>query len=95
MRKGPDFVMQLEVVMGKLVGQIIGSTIVRDQLSKFNKDQAALTAEDCKTLTRNVQKAVSLFVTKKDNERVQRELNKLLRESFPLLEGAPGERGPD
>jgi hypothetical protein len=83
MRKGPDFVMQLEVVMGKLVGQIVCSTIIRNQLSKFNKDQAALTAEDCKILTQNVQKAVSLFVTKEEGERLQQELNKLLKTFFP------------
>ncbi len=93
MSKGPDFVIQLEVVIGRLLGLIVGRTIITDQLSKFNKDQTALTAEDCKVLTQNVRKAVSLFATKEEGERIQRELNKLLKTSFPLLEGTPDEPG--
>ncbi len=86
MRKGADFVAQLEVVMGKSVGQTVGRRIVGEQLSKFNKDQTDFSAEDCKILTQDVQKAASLFATKEENERLQQELNKLLKGFFPLLE---------
>ncbi len=86
MTKGPDFVIELEVVLGNLVGKTVGRRIIRDQLAKFNKDQTDFTAEDCKVLTQNAQKAASLFATKEENERLQQELNKLLKGFFPLLE---------
>jgi hypothetical protein len=77
MGKGPDFVAQLEVVMGTFMGHIVCQSIIRNQLSKLNKDIADLTADDCKTLTQNILRAVSLFVTKEEAGRLQAELDKL------------------
>ncbi len=82
MGTGADFVAQLEVVMGKFVGQIVCQSIMRNQLSKFNKDKAALTADDCKILIQSVLKAVSLFVTKEEAGRLQSELDKLFKTYF-------------
>jgi hypothetical protein len=82
MGKGPDFVAQLEVVMGKFVGRIVCQSIIRNQLSKLNKDKAALTAKDCKTLTLDILAAVSLFVTKDEAERLQAEMDKLFTAYF-------------
>jgi hypothetical protein len=83
MGKRPDFVAQLEVVMGRFVGQIVCQSIIRNQLSKLNKDKAALTADDCKTLTQNILTAVSLFVTKEEAGRLQTEMDKLFTTYFP------------
>jgi hypothetical protein len=82
MGKGPDFVAQLEVVVGSFVGQIACQSIIRNQLSKLNKDKADLTANDCKTLTQNVLMAVSLFVTKEEAGRLQAEMDKLFTTYF-------------
>jgi hypothetical protein len=82
MGKGPDFIAQLEVIMGRFIGQIVCQSIIRNQLSKLNKDMADLTANDCKTLTQNILRAVSLFVTKEEAGRLQIELDKLLTTYF-------------
>jgi hypothetical protein len=82
MGKGPDFVAQLEAVMGRFVGQIVCQSIIGHQLLKLNKDKAVLTANDCKTLTRNVLTAVSRFVTKEEARRLQAEMDKLLTTYF-------------
>ncbi len=87
MGKGSDFVAQLEVVMGKFVGRIVCQSIVKNQLSKINKDTATLAANDCKALTQNVQRAVSLFVTKEEAGRLQSEIDRLFIAYFPSKEG--------
>jgi hypothetical protein len=86
--KGTAFVEQLEVVMGKFVGRIVCQSIVKNQLSKLNKDKAALAAGDCKTLTQNIQRAVSLFVTREEAGRLQSEMDRLFSTHFPSQEGA-------
>ncbi len=82
MEKGPDFVAQLEAVMGAFMGRIVCQSIIGKQLSKLNKDRADLTADDCKTLTQNILKAVSLFATKEEAGRLQFELDKLFTTYF-------------
>jgi hypothetical protein len=82
MGKGPVFVAQLEALMGRFMGQIVCQSIIRNQLSKINKDKPALTAEDCKTLNQNILKAVSRFVTKEEARRLQSEIDKLFTTCF-------------
>jgi hypothetical protein len=77
MEKGLDFIAQLEAVMGAFIGQIACRSIIGNQLSKFNKDEADLTADDCKTLTRNILSAVSVFATKEEAGRLRAEMDKL------------------
>jgi hypothetical protein len=82
MGKRPDFVAQLEVVVGRFVGQIVCQAIIGNQLSKLNKGKAALTADDCNTLNQNILKAVSRFVTKEEAGRLQTEMDKLFTTYF-------------
>jgi hypothetical protein len=82
MGKGPVFVAQLEALMGGLIGEIVCHSIVRNQLLKINKDRTAFTADDCKTLNRNVLTAVSRFVTKEEARRLQTEMDKLYTTYF-------------
>lgn len=78
MVKEPDFVAQLEIIMGRFLGQTVCQSIIGNQLSRLNKDKADLTAGECKTLTRNILTAVSLFVTKEEAGRLQTEMDELL-----------------
>ncbi len=82
MGSGAELVAQIEAVTGKFVGQIVCQSIMRNQLSKLNKDKTALTSEDCKTLAQNIQRAVSLFVTKEEAGRLQSEMDTLLSTYF-------------
>ncbi len=82
MGKGNDFVAQLEVAIGKFVGKIVCKSIVKNQLSKLNKDTAALAATDCKTLIQNIQRAVALFVTKEEAATLQSEMDRLFATYF-------------
>jgi hypothetical protein len=82
MGERPDFVAELEPVMGRFVGQIVCQSIIRNQLSKLNKDKAALTADDCKTLIQNILTAVSRFVTKEEEGRLHAEMDKLFTTYF-------------
>jgi hypothetical protein len=82
MGKRPDFIAQLEVIVGRFAGQIVCQSIIRNQLSKLNKDRAALAADDCKILTQNVLTAVSSFVTKEEARRLQTEMDTLVTTYF-------------
>lgn len=77
MGKGLDFVAQLEAVMGQFIGQIACRSIIKNQLTKLNKDKADLTANDCKALNQNILNAVSVFVTKEEAGRLLAEMDKL------------------
>jgi len=83
MEKGPDFVARLEVVVGRVIGRIVCQSIMRNQLSRLSKDSPDLTADDCKTLTRNILTAVSLFITKEEQKRLKDEMDKLYETCFP------------
>jgi hypothetical protein len=76
------FVAQLEVLMGRFVGKIVSQTIIRSQLAMLKKDKSALTEDDCRTLTRNILTAVSLFVTKEEAGKLQNEMDKLFTTYF-------------
>jgi hypothetical protein len=82
MGEAPAFVAQLEVLMGEFVGEIVSQSIIRSQLATLTRDKAALTAEDCRTLTRNILTAVSLFVTKEEAGKLQNEMDKLYTAYF-------------
>jgi len=82
MGKGIEFVTQLEDVMGQTVGQIVGKGLLKNQLTKLNKDRGALSADDCKILIQNIIQSISLFVTKEEASRAQSELDKLFKTHF-------------
>ena len=69
--------------MGKAIGRIVGQSILKNQLTKLNKDSDALSADDCGILIRNIINAVSLFVTKEEVETVHSELYRILKVHFP------------
>lgn len=75
---GPDFVAQLEMIMGRFLGQTVCQSIMGKQLSRLNKDKADLTAGECRILSRNILAAVSLFVTKEEAGRLHAEMDELL-----------------
>jgi hypothetical protein len=82
MGEAPAFIAKLQVVMGEFVGEIVSQSIIRGELAKLNRDETALTAEDCKTLNLNILTAVSLFVTKEEAGKLQDEMDKLFASYF-------------
>ncbi len=82
MGKGKEFVTQLETTMEKSLGQIVGKGLLKNQITKLNKDIDALTAEDCKILIQNIVKSISLFTTKEEAGTVQSELDRLFKTHF-------------
>ncbi len=80
MGNGAEFVSQIDLILRKSIGQIVGESVLKYNLLKFNKDTSALTAEDCKTLVQNIKRGVSLFITKDEARKLEAELDKLFSE---------------
>jgi hypothetical protein len=84
MPTGREFVPQLETAMERFVGRLVARSILTRQLKNINRGTGTLSAADCKVLTQNVIKAVSLFSTKEEAGSVQRDLNNEFKSHFPL-----------
>ncbi len=80
--RGREFVVQAELVIRKLVGQLVAASILKNQLTKLRKDIDAISADDCNTLIQNIINALSLFVTKEEAYAAHSELNRLFKEHF-------------
>lgn len=75
---GSQFISQIELVMVRTVGQIVGKSLVQNQLKKLQKERDALSAEDCVIVGKNVVNALSLFVTKQEAETAKAAVDKLV-----------------
>lgn len=64
------------------MGHTVCQSIIRNQLLKLNKDKADLDAGDCRTLTKNVLRAVSLFMTKEEAGRLRARMDELFTAYF-------------
>ncbi len=78
MGKQEEFVSQVETVLNTRVGKIIASSVLKNNLSKLNKNVANITKEDGVVLVNNLVKAVALFETKDESKQIKADLEKLL-----------------
>jgi hypothetical protein len=81
MTKREEFIKQTESILHTRVGVIIGKTILKNNLSKLNKDVASISTDDAKILINNIEKSVSVFQTKDEAKLIKTELEK----SLPML----------
>lgn len=81
MSKQEEFIQQIQAVLQTRNGIIIGTSILKNNLAKLNKDSSNMTKDDGKVLIENIVRAVSLFGTKNEAKLVKAELDKAL----PLL----------
>ncbi len=91
MSKGEEYIKQVETILSARIGKIIGDSILKNNLSKLNKDAASITKEDCKVLAGHIVKAVSLFETKDESKQIKADLEKL--ESIWINRGQGGPHG--
>ncbi len=80
MGNSEEFVSQVDQVLRKCIGQIVGESVLKYNLLKFNKNTSSLSAEDCKILLQNIKRGVSLFITKDEAKKLETELEKLFSE---------------
>ncbi len=78
MGKQEDFVSQVEIVLNTRIGKIIAGSVLKNNLSKLNKNVASITKEDGIVLVNNIVKAVALFETKNESQQIKADLEKLL-----------------
>lgn len=79
MSKQDDFLKQVGSILNARIGVIIASSILKNNLSKLNKNPASLTKDDGKIFVENIVKAVSLFETRDESKLVREDLEKLLQ----------------
>jgi hypothetical protein len=80
--RGQDFVTQVEGLMEKTIGRLVGQSILKNQLKKLNKERDALSADDCNTLVQHIVGALSVFVTKQEVETASYQLERLYKAHF-------------
>ncbi len=78
MRNEKEFISQIEGLIKGAIGDIIGRSILKNSASKLDKDIGSFTIGDCKTLAKNILKAVSVFATKEETGRIEAELESLI-----------------
>jgi hypothetical protein len=76
---GTQFISQVELVIEKTVGRIVGRSIVQNQLKKLQKPSDALSPADCSLVSTHVVTALSLFVTKQEMEAAKLQLDTLVK----------------
>ncbi len=78
MSKQDEFLKQVGTVLNTRIGTIIASSILKNNLSKLNKNPSSMTKDDGKIFIENIVKAVTLFETHNESKEVRSELEKLL-----------------
>ena len=81
MTEKEEFIKRIQTVLQTRSGVILGTSILKNNFTKLNKDVASMTKDDGKVLIENIVRAVSLFGTKDETNLVRAELEK----SLPLL----------
>jgi hypothetical protein len=82
MAKEEEFMKNVESILNLRIGAILTGSILKNNLSKLNKDIKNLTADDCRVLVDNIVKATTIFVTPSEAKLVQSALTNLLKEFF-------------
>jgi hypothetical protein len=77
-----DFLKQVELLMERSIGRLVGQSILKNQLKKLNKHPDLLSASDCDVLVQHITNALSIFVTKQETESASSELHRLYRMHF-------------
>jgi hypothetical protein len=78
MIKQDEFLKQLETILKTRIGPIITGSVLKNNISKINKNPASMTKEDLKIFAENIVKAISLFESRDESKVVRDELEKLL-----------------
>jgi hypothetical protein len=78
MSKQDEFLKQVATILNTRIGTIIASSVLKNNLSKLDKNPSSMTKEDGKIFVENIVKAVSLFETRDESKVVRAELEKLL-----------------
>lgn len=78
MGKQEEFIKQVETILNIRIGKVMAGSVLKNNLSKLNKNSASLTREDGKVLVENIVKAVSLLGTKDESTLIKADLEKLL-----------------
>jgi hypothetical protein len=78
MIKQDEFFKQVETILKTRIGPIITGSVLKNNLSKINKNPASMTKEDLKIFAENIVKAISLFESRDESKVVRDELEKLL-----------------
>lgn len=76
---GREFISQVELIMTKTVGQIVGRSIVQNQLKKLRKDSDTLCVDDYAQVSEQVLGALSLFVTQQQVQAAKSQLELLAK----------------
>lgn len=76
------FIAQVEALMTKTVGQIVGRSLVSNQLKKLQKDAGSLTAADCNAVSQNIVTALALFAGAREVELAKVQLSQLVKAHF-------------
>ncbi len=82
MAKEEEFIKNVESILNLRIGAILTGSILKNNLSKLNKDIKSLTADDCRVLVDNIVKSTTIFVTPGEAKLVQSALTNLLKEFF-------------
>jgi hypothetical protein len=80
--QGPEFISQVEHLMDRTIGRLVGRSIVKNQLKKLQKDPFIFTADDGSTFIQHTVTALSIFVTQQEVNAAQTELYRLHRAHF-------------
>ncbi len=79
MTRQEEFIKNVEIALGKRLGNIVTRSILKNNLAKINKAVTILTKEDCKGLVENIVKAVVLFETQDEAKLVRSDLETQLK----------------
>ncbi len=75
-----EFIKKIENVLQTRMGTIVGSSILKNQLAKLNKEPRALLHEDCDTLLHNIIKSASVFQTEIELARTKSDLGQVRKD---------------
>ncbi len=78
MLKKEEFVKQVETILTNRVGEIIARSVLKNNLSKLNKDVSNMTRDDCRLLIKNIVQAITLFSTPDESRLAKIELEKII-----------------
>jgi hypothetical protein len=78
---GREFITQVELITVKAVGQIVGRSIVQNQLKKLRKDSDTLSRDDYTVVSGQIVDALALFVNKQEVEAAKSQLEQLVSRS--------------
>jgi hypothetical protein len=77
--KQEEFLKKVEASLIARIGTIVGSSVLKNNLSKINKIAANMNKDDMQVLIENITKAVQLFESKDESKLLNADLKQLLK----------------